>query len=223
MKSTKIENLLNIDDRINLTIELCKFISSLYGLPEPNGQVVGLFSNILKKYFKQLTYEQIELAFEYNSCGYLNEYLPHNFGTIDNKVKFNIPDLLKIIRAFARFKKLDSENKEKSKEIDYKSRNDIRKLWCFNLYNSFDLYQNKQVRNNFIMPGYTCEVLKRHGYLDENDMSLNYVDKRFGSTDFDSTQHDNKNVIYKAFDKIISDGLNLRDVLTEFENEFNNY
>ena len=70
---------------------LCEIISLTYAISEASPEFIAYFANVLKKHYGYLTFEQLESAYEYNSLGYLNAYLPSNGFSKDNKIKgFNI-------------------------------------------------------------------------------------------------------------------------------------
>ena len=110
MKNLKI-NGLNAESLLSELTELFTFISLIYSIKKPDDEFYPYFSTYLKKYFGFMTFEQLETAFEQNSMGYLDVFLPKTGSNPDNKIRnFSIPSLAKVINAYMLYKKIGKED-----------------------------------------------------------------------------------------------------------------
>ena len=111
MKETQIE-ILDTHYLPPLVEELFKKIEIAYNIKPAGASFGGYFINVLKKHYFFLTFEQIESAFERNTNGLLDNYLPRIGTRPDNKITgFNVPDLTKIIKGYCEYKKLLAFNR----------------------------------------------------------------------------------------------------------------
>lgn len=221
MKNREIKNIFDAKERLPLVESLCEVISITYSIKAPTFEFLGYLSNTLKKHYGHLTFAQIESAFEYNSMGYLNQYLPKSGMSIDNKVKFTIPDIIKVINAFSRYKKINAEPDKENSEKDLSELNEIRKTWCDNILQIFEYYKQTKQHKPITIPVYTCEVLAKLGLLDKE--RINYVELRINPSILSSKpcrKLNNENLIYETFDNIISKGESLELYINEFKHEF---
>ena len=207
MKDTKIKDIFDFKDLIIMTNELFKLIELSYGLSEAKDGFVGHFINVLKKYHPEVTFQQIESAFEYNAAGYLNEYLPKSGYSIDNKVKFTIPDLTKIIKAYCKYKNLTTDEK---KEENGKSELEIAEIdfiWRQKLNTIFETYMNEFIVSPITMPVFYCQYLAKLGLLDASkiDKAEPSIIIAFGKSKKVKNTH-NVDLIYRCFDTLLSNG-----------------
>lgn len=220
MKNKKVKDIYGQNDLVAMTMELFEQIQMTYGLSEPKTEFITYFINVLKKYHSGVTFEQIELAFEYNAAGYLNDYLPKSGQSIDNKVKFTIPDLTKIITAFVKYKNIDeSENIEK-KEWSEEKIKDIHIQYINKLNDLFVNYRLNKKREVITTPIYTAEYLAKLGLIDAKK-----IDKKGTGLNITIGKNrvlessNNNNLIYECFDGLIVNHENLSDYVNSFENE----
>jgi hypothetical protein len=213
MKTTKIEYLQN-HQLIELTIKLFEFIELTYGINRADERFTSYFINFISQYYKHLSFEEIESAFERNASGLIDNYLPKIGSRPDNKItKFNIPDLTKIINAYCKFVGIEKSEKGQEKKIfSLEEKQEIRKKWCDQLIETFDNYQLRKERNNISIPMYTCKVLNKFGVLDESlidysEDKINVMTKR---------RSKNENLIFETFDLIIEQGMHIKDFIGNF-------
>jgi hypothetical protein len=192
---------------IEETENLCNKIALMFGLNHADKDFIQYFANFLKKHFGHLTFEQLETAFEYNSIGSLNEYLPKNNLAVDNKVKFNIPDLTKIIKAYSRLKGLEVLTYKNETEWSQEKINQIHCDWIKQLNGIFEKYMNDLEKSEISTPIYTCEYLAKLGLLDEKSINRNEsaIIVRFGKEKKIKSSH-NIDLIYRCFDEILENG-----------------
>ena len=200
---------------------LCNKISISYGIKEPDGEFVKHLYYTLCKYYARLDIEQIELAFESNSMNLLNEFLPKSGFSTDNKVRFTIPDMMKVIKAYIRFKNLDKEEKELNQEPENSVKNASIQRWCDRLEEIFRKYAYELERSTINIPMFTCEVLADIGILDRT--KINYSEERIivgfkKSIKLKSSQ--NVDLIYKTFDEILEKGNELKQYLDKFRYKY---
>lgn len=206
---------------INIISEFCVKIALTYGLKEPSNEFAAHLAYTLKKYYQNLTLEQLEMSFEANSMGILNEYLPKSGFSTDNKVKFTIPDTMKIIKAYIRFKKLDEHEKELSQEPENSVKNASIQRWCDRLEEIFRKYAYELERSTINIPMFTCEILADIGILDKT--KINYSEERIivgfkRSIKLKSSQ--NVDLIYNTFDEILENGNELKQYLDKFRYKY---
>lgn len=202
-------------------IELCSKVALTYNLKEPSEEFGAHLTNVLKKYYGKFTLENIEQAFEANSVGLMNEYLPKSGYSIDNKVKFSIPDMTKILKAFIRFKNLDKSEIEQNQEPESSVKNASIQRWCDRLEEIFRKYAYELERSTINIPMFTCEVLADIGILDRT--KVNYSEERIivgfkKSIKLKSSQ--NVDLIYKTFDEILEKGNELKQYLDKFRYKY---
>lgn len=200
---------------------LCNKISISYGIKEPDGEFIKHLYYTLCKYHSRIDYEQLELAFEANSMNLLNEYLPKSGFSTDNKVKFTIPDMMKIIKAYIRFKKLDSHEKELGQEPENSVKDASIQKWCDNLEGIFRKYSNEHERSIIGIPMFTCEVLAEIGVLDKTkiDYSEQKINIGFKKMIKNKKTH-NTDLIFSSFDTILENGDELRHYLDKFRYKY---
>jgi len=202
-------------------LELCNNISLEYGLNQASVEFSALLANRLKKWHGYLSFEQIEMAFEYNSHGLLNDYLPRVGNNVDNKVKFTIPDMNKIIKAFVRLKELDKHKIEQEQEWAIEKKDLINRAWCDQLENIFAIYRQKRERTPITLPTYTAEVLAKIGLLNKKDIDYteNAIVLRLKHIKEVKRTH-NENLIYAAFDRLINNGNSIDAPLKPFRERY---
>jgi hypothetical protein len=199
---------------INHVTDTCNQISIAYGLKNPDSDFIKHLTNTFKKYYGHLEIEQIDDSFTANSLGLLNTYLGKSGMSIDNKVKFTISDITKIINAYLRFKKINEPDKEKT-DLLFDKKDEIRNAWCNYVGEIFDLYMNEMRRTPITIPVYYCEVLAGLGLLDKS--KIDYSGKRIVvkfSNDKYARKQDNENLIYKCFDELLDKGEVIQTYLT---------
>ncbi len=219
----QIKDILYNDFIIQLSDLLTK-IAGIYGLKEADPGFVAYFANTLKKYFGNLTFEQIESAFEYNSIGSLNEYLPKKGFSTDNKVDYNIPDMVKIIKAYTRLKKIDEDMQPKACQLSRAQINETRKQWCEWLISIFEKYRDTYERSQIGIPVFTCELLARLGQLNPNDINKSgpYFNINLPFQKKRGRDLHNENLIFETFDKMIGEGIEMRQLIHAYQNEYSN-
>jgi hypothetical protein len=213
MKTTKIEYLQN-HQLIELTIKLFEFIELTYGINQADERFTSYFINFISQYYKHLSFEEIESAFERNASGLIDNYLPKIGARPDNKIsKFNIPDLTKIINAYCKFVGIEKSEKQQEKKIfTLEEKQEIRKKWCNQLIETFDNYHLRNERDKIGVPIYTCKVLNKFGVLDESlidysEDKINVMIKR---------RSKNENLIFETFDLIIEQGMHIKNFIGNF-------
>lgn len=227
MKQTKIESL-HPEEITGLTIELFEQIQMQYDIKPPDSKFTGYFVNTIKKYFPFLTFEQIESAFERNSTGLLDNYLPRVGTRPDNKVKgFNMQDLTKVIKAYMAYNNI---GKEKKKQSDIwvpnnEGKNKIHNDYLDLLSKIFGTYKTTRERTAIFTLMSTAEFLARLSLLDGKNIQFHSKGKKTIKTpikvgNFMSTGGHNEDLIYKCFDDIIDQD---RDLESFFKYERNKY
>jgi len=221
MNTCKIKEIFDSKDLFKLSEQLFEKIKLSYGLNEPQDGFTGYFINVLKKYHPEITFEQIESAFEYNASGYLNDYLPKSGYSVDNKVKFTIPDLTKIIKAYQKYKNLDQVENKESFEKTPQEIAEIHKQWTSQLITIFNKYMNDFEKTSITLPFYTCNYLAKLGLIDSNkiDRKEKKVQIKIGKNKFVKSTH-NEDLIYNCFDEILQGGQTL-DVFLASSMPFN--
>lgn len=206
---------------LNNLIELCGKVALTYGLQEPDAQFCAHLAAILKKYYSHLTFEQLDMAFESNSMGLLNEYLPKNGFNIDNKVKFTIPDTTKIIKAYTRYKKLDEQNKTAGQEPENKVKDANIQSWCNSFEQIFNTYANQFKHSPITVPTFTCEVLSKVGLLDAKkiDYTEQTINIGFKHASKSKRLH-NIDLIYAVFDEVLDRGEHIKKYLDKFRYKY---
>ena len=66
MKTTKIEHLFG-QQLIELTVTLFEYIELTYGINQADERFTNYFINFISQYYKHLSFEEIESAFERNA------------------------------------------------------------------------------------------------------------------------------------------------------------
>ena len=219
------------------TEELLAYISDTYHLPEAKEEFVGYFSKFLQKYFGFLTFENAHNAFELNSFGYLNDYLPGTGYFVDNKIKgFSLQSLSKILRAFLMAKKIKPDEKTQKSGLSDEQKNAARHEWVESLVAVFEKYRDKKELTHIGLPAYTCKVLAMHGVINLSEIDtkerghdvhsrFSHMDNRLGKKTKLGVEGPNlrlKNVqlIYNAFDELIEQQQELAPLLERYKNEF---
>jgi hypothetical protein len=201
--------------------ELLTKIAGMYGLKECEPGFVAFFANTLKKYFNHLTIEQIDMAFEYNSIGSLKEYLPKKGFSVDNKVDYTIPDMIKIIKAYTLLKNIETE-KPKECELSHEKIIESHRLWCNWFIGVFERYYESYERSIIVCPKYACEVLAEISLItpdliDNVAIPLNITIGKNKQPKINK----NEELIYQTFDKIIDRGQHLNNLLASYRNKYN--
>ncbi len=148
------------------------------------------FMELLKKYYSELSYKEVELAFELLNVGKLDEYLPKGSG---NKVEknhyqsFSVEYVCRVLNAFKEYrnkvwskayKLLPSETNQISEEEKQKT-NDY---FVNDLLDKFDEYKKDGVKPMFSSVSIYYNKLLERGFLDEEleiskeDRSAYYVE-----------------------------------------------
>ncbi len=218
--------------------KLLEAIRLAYHIGEPDPEFIAHFANIVKKHFGHLTFEQLHLAFEANALGYLDRYLARPGFAPDNKIRnFNIPDLLKVVRAFVQYKQIENPVK---KQIENKLTEDqkvkIRHQWVKELVGVFEKYKNTGELSHIGLPAYTCKVLAMLGVIDLSEVNTNErrhdIHARFAHMDVRRSSKSRKTelgpnmrltnvqLIYTAFDRLIDENHCLASLLEKYKNEF---
>lgn len=215
MKKTLIENL-HRPQIIEQSMRLFDFIEVNYGISEADERFVDYFVNYLIQYYKHLTFEDLESAFERNASGLLDIYLPKIGQRVDNKVlKFNIPDLTKIINAYCKYKGIEKSEKNQQKKIfTQEEKQKIRTEWIELLCYRFDSYKNGK-REQFKVPLYTCKVLSDLGILDASRIDYSEAPIKYIIGGI-SSRTNNENLIFECFDSIIKQEMHIRDFIGSF-------
>lgn len=235
MTQTQIE-ILNTLDMPPLVEELFKKIEIAYDIKPAGASFGGYFINVLKKHYFFLTFEQVESAFERNTNGLLDNYLPRVGKRPDNKITgFNVPDLTKIIKGYCEYKKLGFV-KEKFNEIwnpvgkrfepggakifspDEKHR--IYNDWIDRLIENYEKYKSTGECSHIFTPYFTAFTLSKVQLIDESCITIPNQKKdsdragklrRVKFSSFEDSE--NVDLIYKCFDGLISSG-------EDFESKF---
>ena len=213
MRTTKIEHLFG-QQLIELTVTLFEYIELTYGINQADEEFTNYFINFISQYYKHLTFEEIESAFERNASGLIDNYLPKIGARPDNKItKFNIPDLTKIINAYCKFVGIEKSEKQQEKKIfTLEEKKEIRKKWCDQLIETFDNYRIYKKRDKIGVPIYTCKVLTKLGILNAN--LIDYSDNKHNI--MTKSRSKNENLIFETFDKIIEQGMHIKDFIGNF-------
>ncbi len=193
-------------DLITKVSELCDFIKLTYGIKDADNEFIKYFANTLRKYFGYLTFEKLKLAFEYNSLGYLNEYLPVRGSVIDNSIKtFNIKDMMKVVRAFVALKKLSPDEKQRfsKSEVSQSEKDKIHNSWCDFMNLKMEEYK-KNVIPLISASLYTAKFLAEKGFIDPAE--IDYREK----ISIGKKNTKNQRLIFKAFDKMIEQNIDFQ-------------
>jgi hypothetical protein len=181
--------------------ELCQTISAIYGLESAKFAFISSFANVAKKHFASLTIDQLTEAFELNAVGKLNA---------DCKVKFTIPDIIKVLKAYQATKHIDEP--ETKPEPSNEEKQAILDTWKDLVCGIFDRYARTGKKEMINIPLYYCHVFHRIGILDLRKVDLK--EKRFnlklGKNQRSST---NQDLIFKVFDELISRGQHISTYL----------
>ncbi len=226
MKNLKI-NGLNAESLLSELTELFNFISLIYSIKKPDDEFYPYFSTYLKKYFGFMTFEQLETAFEQNSMGYLDVFLPKTGSNPDNKIRnFSIPSLAKVINAYMLYKKIGKEDdstgdiwnpKMKRLESDGKRFTDEEKArsmndWCDRMAQIFEKYRDEFEETIINIPLFTVKVLAKHKALNYED--IDFSEKRIAvKLGKRQEKGSNEKLIYKTFDRIIREQKHVEDYL----------
>lgn len=214
MKETKISEL-RPSQLSELSIDLFEIIEMTYGISPADDRFTEYFTKTLQQNYSHLTFEDLESAFERNASGLLDIYLPKVGQRADNKVlKFNIPDLTKIINAYCKYKGIEkSENQQQKKVFTLEEKKEIRRQWCDQLIENFEKYKNYNERPQIRIPLYTCKVLVKFGIIEDDEIDYSESKTNILSS---STRTNNENLIFNAFDRIISQGMHIKEFIGSF-------
>jgi hypothetical protein len=192
---------LQFTDIVNEVIKLTDKLMTMYGLSSPAEGFCNYLANVLKKHYSELTFEQINQAFEYNAIGSLNGKLPKTGLTIDNKVKFTIPDMNKIIKAYCQLKNIGPKEQQAA-GITSDQVNAINEKWFKNLYEIFTHYRDTGTRGIIFLKVFTCNKLVELKLLDRRELIAEGA---------------SEDLIFKAFDDCILSGKDLIDYMINAE------
>lgn len=216
MKTTKIEHLYK-EQISNLTFELFQSIEITYGIKEADKRFIEYFINVLQKNYSHLNFEQLEDAFFRNSTGLLDNFLPKVGMRSDNKVmKFNIPDLTKVINAFCKYMGVEKNDTSLEKKVFSSEEIDrIHVEWIEQLIEIFNVYLKDKKRTSIRLPLYTANFLSKLGLInkDEINLSENKINMSFGKKNKKRRSSPNEILIYKCFDLIIQKEKHLFDLI----------
>lgn len=196
-------------------------ISITYDLKLPDIKFSAILAKVIKQHFGWLTFDQIEEAFELNSIGSLNEYLPKSGYSIDNKVKFNIPDITKIIKAYAVFKKIARAEVKQSNEPSDIEKNKMINDWCDNLCKIFDNYKHNGEKEPIRIPLFYANVLAKIGLISDSQ-----IDKKEKIINLRTYRHqdtsNNENLVYHVFDELIYNKDHINNHLHKYRQSYLN-
>jgi len=219
MKTRKIEQL-NREQITGLILELFDFIELTYGISKADSRFLEYFTNHLMKYFKNLSFENIESAFERNASGLLDTYLPKVGARADNKVsKFNIPELTKVINAYCRYVGIEKNDNETEKiKFTNEQKNSSVNAWCDSLCIKFDNAINNSAPQRFFCSMFAANFLAELGLLDASRIERN---EQIGSNFQRKSFNNNELLIYETFKQMHESGLHISDYLGAFRNKYN--
>ena len=227
MKQTKIESL-HPGQITGLIVDLFEQIQMQYDIKPPDTKFTSYFLNTIKKHFPFLSFEQIESAFERNSTGLLDNYLPRVGTRADNKVEgFNMQDLTKVIKAYMIYSNIGQAKKNTSGTFapTNEGKNKIHNDYLDRLCKIFDTYKKTKERTPIFTLMSTAEFLARLGLLDKDNIQFGSKVKKTAEMpikvgDFMSRAGHNEDLIYSCFDELIGQG---KDLESFFKYERNKY
>ena len=228
-------------------VDLSKYVQVLVkniirevGIREyPDAYIIKRFTEILKRYYGNLTLKDVRLAFEMANVGELDEYLPHGrYGDADNNhyQSFSLDYVSKILNAYKRrlsavvvkARKLLPEKAESPTEAEKIA---IRGEFLRSLYDLFDEYKETGVLKpvikfillgelksaGFDISGEVTEAAKRKavGMVKNGNFSAIVKSKIISGDGEILNDYENRALeeieIRKCFDMIISKGKHLKD------------
>lgn len=204
---------------VTLSLSLFEFIRMTYDIKEAKEEFPGYFANFLKSHFKMLTFNDLHEAFEINSLGRIDTYLPTIAGRHDNKVKsFNIPDLTKIINAFSRFKGLEKKETADKKVFSPEEKTKINNEWCDFIALAFEKYRDEFEQTTISATLITVLIFSDLKLVDKRDIdySERVINVKLGY--FEKSR--NEILIYKTFNKLIRNGEHIEDYLKNKRGEY---
>jgi hypothetical protein len=166
---------------------------------------IAHFANVLKKHYPRHTFAQIESAFEYNSLGYLNEYLPKVGMSVDNKVKYTIPDILKIVKAFSRYKGIGQEVEAAKAEMPAYERVKIYDEYCGHIHKLFDEYADGKEKNIISVPGYMAKFLANMNLISHTEIDYSEPPINLSIGKNKTRYSKNAGLVFSCFDRLLSE------------------
>lgn len=209
MKETKIQSL-HSEQIAELIPDLFEKISLWYDIRAADPKFTIYFIKLLKKEYLALTFEQIELAFEYNAHGLNNHFFNRTGNRADNKIKsFNLPDLVKIINAHVKYlgSKKTKEQTFTKHEFAKNEKHEIFNKWFDSRIKDFELYRASGEMTRIVLPVFVLSLYESLGLIEP--------DKIDSSTDMTCEQ-----LVYNCYDRLIQKGESLEGY---FKNERNKY
>ena len=157
-----------------------KFIIKDLGIHNFSGQDAGYqtirFMKLLREYYGEMSYREVELAFEMSMTGQLANYLEDR----NHYQQFSVDYITKVLNAFRAYKQkvwvkanslVPSKNLVSEEEKERSKRFNIDDLIA-----KFREYREKKVTPNFMVPAIPYEILKKSG-LTKNDLTASPEDK----------------------------------------------
>jgi len=206
------------------------------GIKDAQPYEIGRFCDIVTRYYKRLSLNEIKLAFELLLIGELDQYLPKDRNGQPDKnhyQSFSFEYISKVLRAYT--KRRDKtwhkahlalpsfENKEPTEEDRRESRerfvNDIKK--------AFSLYRDEGEQTTVLIPAYWVSFLNKKGFikvepqLDESAINI-ILERIKGETKLGEEKKNLKQkaqfeyyhgLIYKFFDYLINKNEDLNELL----------
>jgi len=230
MKNTKIAEIFEKTDLLKCVGDLLQYINLTYALGDASPAFIAHLANVLKKHYPRHTFAQIESAFEYNSLGYLNEYLPKVGMSVDNKVKYTIPDILKIVKAYTRLKAIGGDELEAPKqEINPFERVKIYDAYCSNIVQLFDNYADGCDNLHISAPGYMAKFLANMNLISHTEIDYSEPPINLSIGKNKTRYSKNTGLVFSCFDRLLSENQHISYYLKQarekllYTNEFGTY
>ena len=147
------------------------------------------FYDVLKMYYRNLTIEEVKLAFELASVGKLDEYLPKDKNQKPDKnhyQSFSVEFTTKILNAYQLSKKevLSNINKllpVKTKTATDEEKAEYRKAFINDIATKFEAYKNEAITPRFLAPSVVvrefvkCGLLESEPEISEDSIEMGFI------------------------------------------------
>lgn len=166
------------------------------------------FYTTLKRYYKDLSLQEVKMAFELAAVGELDEWLPKNrSGDPDNNhyQSFSMDYYTKILKAYRNKKsgvwsKVNKALPVAPIVISPEERAEIRSKFLQEIFDAFKVYKESGVEPNFIISIFFKEFYDR-GLIEEGKPSSKSIDRAYRMYALSDTPRKEKKAVLAAFHK----------------------